>query len=308
MIDTSHPRGFGIILRSNVAVPPDKSFPRFKSSEILAISPPSGWGCAQVVRNDAFRIKGTKIVSLVPIDTDEIPQIVNDWVELLNEAMKEEFFTILNVIPAEVLEPFAEEGEWRYTSPFWVPIVFEIPHERRWTPHMNLAMFSLIRYLYRSEYASIPERTLQFKKEYPALTTLQAIFLATYPVKDDISSTFSIHAPSFDSYLPVATFQQALSNIKSSVFTTFNVDTDIIFPPTITNNMVALVSRGFLSEIFPSVSRNLLAAMLRSVERLKLADPNPTKDVLRSENVKKVAELIKHFNEKKINWISPDPE
>lgn len=286
------------MLDPKIHIPKDGKFPQFKNSDILAISPPTGWGCAQIIRNEAFKRAGTKIINLIPVTTNEIPKEVTEWIDLLNDSIESKFFSTLNLVDHSVLQEYSDENEgfWSQTSNYWVPVSFEIPVSNTWTPHMNLAMYSLVRYLYRNEYVSIPMRARELQKKYPQLTILQLIFLANYLIRDGSSSTFTVHQPSNSNFLPIPTFKEIFSKRNETVFRAFNFDGNEKIPPLISNTMLSSLSREFMKESYTRMARNTAGEILQCFRDLKINPRNIITEIMEKGVMREVAELIISLN------------
>jgi hypothetical protein len=236
-------RGWGVIQRGDFN----------PKASIIVRSTSFGWGCAQEVRDASIdfsqeaetELKRMWIYSYIPITGKEIPELVTQWIGLLNDEMKKvqvenapSFFEILGVFTADQL--YSHEG-YGYQKELdnWVVVKQLIPKrselkpEIKWAKFMNLALYTLVRYLYRSEYIRTPPTTIKIWEKNPDLTFLETMWLAQQTtIGMKINSTFSIHT--YDS-LPKESIEKVLQDLTTgSILLAFGnkfYDTRLISQP-----------------------------------------------------------------------------
>lgn len=217
-------RGWGVIQRGNFNP---------KAGTIVR-STSFGWGCAQEVRDASIdfsqevetELKRMWVYSYIPITGKEIPELVTQWIGLLNDEMKKvqvenapPFFEILGVFTADQLYSYHEGYGYQKELDNWIVVKQLIPKrselkpEIKWAKFVNLALYTLVRYLYRSEYIQIPPMTIKIWEKNPDLTFLETMWLAQQTtIGRKINSTFSIHT--YDS-LPKESIEKVLQDLTT---------------------------------------------------------------------------------------------
>ena len=220
-IITSNARGYGILQKGDFDPTGGK----------MANSTSYGWGCAQDVRvasplgfteNSKRRMW---VYSYVPIRGKEVPELLTEWINTLNNELRpllsDEEMNFYEILPkiynTKLLFPEDGTQDEKVKDYSWVIVRQRIPARSElkpafdWTNHMNLALFSLIRYLYRTEYVLIPAKALDLLKNHEDLSFLEAVWLAhmvSYGPTRNL--TFTIHSHQKE-LLPVKTFAEALN-------------------------------------------------------------------------------------------------
>lgn len=193
--------------------------PRLNS--VLTYSGSGGWGCAQTVRDSEWNRPENIIIGFIPLnlnsDVEKDLETIKTWVETINENTIR-VLSIGRPIESVVIDNIHRKvGLPGIISPscILVPIIQKIPEntkENPWPAYMNLAMFSMVRYIYRRHYAHLASRTIELMATHGP-SFLHAMYVATVTSSlDYISDTFLIHYKSQTARIPVRTFAEVVAN------------------------------------------------------------------------------------------------
>lgn len=234
-INTSYSSAFGFTTTNLKEIQKEDGTIDFsKVARNLYLNPgPGGWGCAGSVGSEAADYKAGAFITLIPLSRapkQSDDEYIQTWIELLNKHTLP-IFSIGQVVNGIELNEILVPGQYGSPSGFvqkadeFLVVIQTRPEIKGWKPFMNLAMFTMVRYLYRQEYAMIPRRTLALMKEYPNLSFLRAMYVATRSSSG--SDTFTVHTKSLINRKPLETFEEVLKNISSEgIIRSFSTDKD----------------------------------------------------------------------------------